>query len=237
MNERTIRLAVHGALGRMGARIAALARDDHRFELAFELDERASNAASTPRFAPIDVVIDFSSDAGASAAATLAVRHHAALLVGTTALSAQTLSALDDAAKSIAVLVAPNTSLGVAVLNHLAGEAARLMGTPCDIDILELHHAQKKDAPSGTALRLAAGLKDRARVDLPPGRIHAIRGGDVIGEHQVHLACPGERLILTHIASSRDLFALGALRAAAWLAGRAPGRYAVEHALGIPHRA
>jgi len=237
MNERIIRLAVHGALGRMGARIAALAREDGRFEVVAELDERAASAASVPPSARVDVMIDFSSDSGARAAAALALRHRAALLVGTTALHAQSLSALDDAAKSIAVLVAPNTSLGVAVLNHLAAEAARLMGAPCDIDIIELHHAMKKDAPSGTALRLAAGLKRGAGVELPPGRIHAMRGGDVIGEHSVHLAAPGERLILTHIATSRDLFALGALRAAAWLAGRPPDRYSIEDALEIGREA
>jgi len=123
------------------------------------------------------------------------------------------------------------------VLAHLAAEAARLLGSEggagFDIDIVETHHTMKKDAPSGTALRIAAALRQRGRANLPDDRIHAIRSGDIIGEHEVRFAGPGERITLIHSATSRDLFARGALQAAAFLARQPAGWYTIEQALGI----
>ena len=133
-------------------------------------------------------------------------------------------------------MVAPNTSLGAAVLVHLATVAARLLGPEYQVNLIEVHHTGKRDAPSGTALRIAEALRREAGADLPPERIHAIRSGDVVGEHTVELAAAGERLRLCHLATSRDLFARGALRAAAWLHGRPPGRYAIEEVVGLGQR-
>ncbi|MHC4416461.1 MAG: 4-hydroxy-tetrahydrodipicolinate reductase [Planctomycetota bacterium] len=229
-----IRLAVHGAAGRVGARTCTLARDDPRFELVAEIDREGD--PGTPRLGDVtlDAIIDFSSDEGAHGAARLALEHQAALLVGTTGLLRQTLTAIDVAARSVPVMVAPNTSFGIAVITALAVRAARLLGPGFDVNLIETHHVHKRDAPSGTAIRIAEALRRQAAVDLPADRIHAIRSGDVVGEHAVELAAPGERISIRHIATSRDLFARGALRAIAWLHGRVPGRYSIEQALGLP---
>ena len=218
-----IRLVVHGARGRMGRRICSLARDDERFQVVAAIDRADAPDRKVAASVPWDVVVDFSSPRGAEQAARLAVQHSAALLVGTTGLSRRNLDVLDDAARSVPVMIAPNTSLGVAVLNHLATEAARLLGSDFDVDIVEQHHVGKRDAPSGTALRLAHLLYEKSGVEIPAGRIHSIRAGDVIGEHAVYFAGPGQCIKISHSVTTRDVFALGALRAAAWLCGKAPG--------------
>jgi 4-hydroxy-tetrahydrodipicolinate reductase len=229
---RPIRLLIHGARGRMGARISALAATDQRFSVvgAHDFDDRDAAQRHAP--GSVDVMIDFSSDSGAREAGQLAQRLNAALLVGTTGLSMDTRAALDEASRRVAVLIAANTSRGVAVLNHLIAKAARLLGPDYHIDLIESHHAAKNDAPSGTALRMITALKDHG-VDVPADRIHCIRAGDIIGEHMLQFSGPGERVQLAHIATSRDVFAIGALAAAAWLAGRPPGRYSIEQSLGL----
>ncbi len=217
----------------MGARTCALARDDPRFEVVAEIDPPAGADTRLRAADRVDAIIDFSSDEGARGAARLALEYGAALLVGTTGLSPQTLAAIDVAAQSTPVMVAANTSVGVAVLTALATRAARLLGPDYDLNLIEVHHAGKRDSPSGTALRIAEALRQEAGVELPADRIHALRGGDVVGEHTVELAGPGERIRISHFSTNRDLFARGALRAAAWLRGRAPARYTIEQALGL----
>jgi len=236
MTADTIAIALHGASGRMGRRISALAADDPSLALVLEIDREnkdvlrveSAEGAASPR---IDVVIDFSVAAATPGAITLALDRRAALLVGTTGLDAETVSALRLAAEKIPVLIAPNTSPGVAVVRHLAREATRLLGG-FQIDIVEMHHAAKLDAPSGTARSLASAVADGG-VTLPPDRIHAVRAGDIVGEHTVQFAGPGEVIRIAHGATSRDLFAAGALRAARWLKGRAPGLYTIEQSLGL----
>jgi 4-hydroxy-tetrahydrodipicolinate reductase len=172
------------------------------------------------------------------------------LVVGTTGLDGEALARLRSAAESIPVLVAPNTSLGVNLLIQLVEKAAASLPPEYDIEIFEAHHRYKVDAPSGTALRLgeaaAAGRGETlesvsvaARVGQtgprPAGAIGfgVVRGGDIVGEHTVFYAGPGERLELTHRAHDRMTFAYGALRAAQWLRGRAAGRYAMTDVLGL----
>lgn len=238
------RVIVHGARGRMGSRLCELASADARFAVVGKVGRRASadaretttggeNALKTAVSA--DVVIDFSSDAGVLDALELAHRCGAALLVGTTGLAPATLGTLRESAGKLAVLVAPNTSLGVAVLARIAADAASALGSGYDCSIVESHHRRKKDAPSGTALRLAGGLREAGAV-LEPGRIHSVRGGDVIGEHTIRFDGPGESIELTHRAVSRDLFVLGALRAAHWLRGRERGWWTIDDALGLGGR-
>ena len=227
-----IRLAINGAAGRMGALTCTLARDDSRFELVARIS-REHNAVADDRDAPIDVVIDFSTDQGTRDATTLAVQRGAALMVGTTGLSRQTLSAIELASQTIPVMIAPNTSAGIAVMIHLVSEAARLLGRDHDVNIVEVHHSGKRDAPSGTALRIAESIRERAGFELPADRIHAIRVGEVIGEHTVEFFSAGERIRVAHVATSRDLFARGALDAAAWLHGRSPGSWTIEQSLGL----
>ncbi len=215
----------------MGARVCVLARNDPRFELVAKIDREATaGAAATVQ--PCDAFIDFSSDQGTLRAIGMAMDCRASILVGTTGLSLQTQEAIEVAARRVAVMVAPNTSLGVAVLAQLAARAARLLGDEFDVNLIETHHAAKRDAPSGTALRIAEVLRE-AGATLPPESLHAIRGGDVVGEHTVEFAGPGERLRLCHLATSRDIFAAGALRATAWLCGQPPGRYGIEQAWSL----
>jgi 4-hydroxy-tetrahydrodipicolinate reductase len=224
---------LNGARGRMGAAIFRMASKDSRFVIAAQRDV---GDAPTPATIPCDVVIDFSSDAGARDAATLALERGAALLVGSTGLSQLTLAALHEASRDIALLIAPNTSLGVAVLAHLTAAAARMLGPDFAIAISETHHTMKRDAPSGTALRLARALRERggkAGAAFDDAAIHSIREGQVIGDHSVTFTGPGETITLSHSATSRDLFARGALNAAAFLAGKPAGRYSIEQALGV----
>jgi len=231
-----IRLVMHGAAGRMGSRVCALARTDSRFELVGAIDQDEQFETSIDRAAEVDVIIDFSSDEGTANAVRMATDHHAAVLIGTTGLSPQTLDITEVAARRIPVMVAPNTSRGVAVLTRLVVEAARLLGDQYDVNLIELHHLHKRDAPSGTALRIAEQMRREAGVDLTADHIHSIRSGDIVGEHFIEFGGPGERISLRHVATDRDLFARGALRLAAWLTGRAPGRYTIDDAFDSSRR-
>ncbi len=193
-----------------------------------------------------DVVIDFSSPECTRALIPLAARAGVAIVSGTTGLDANAERALDAAAQRVPTLWSPNTSMGVHVLAKLVEIATRELGPEFDIEIVESHHRKKADAPSGTAIRLAQAAEGvRSTLRQVRGRngavgarkqeeigVHALRGGDVIGEHTVHFFGPGERLELTHRASSRDLFARGAVRAAEWIAGKPAKRYSMADLIG-----
>lgn len=223
-----IRLVIHGAAGRMGTRICALARADTRFEVVGAIDQDEQFDTSVDPSAAVDVVIDFSTDQGTSDAVPIATSHGAALLIGTTGLSQQTLDIIEVATRQVPVMVAPNTSIGVAVFTNLVAEAARLLGKGYDVNLTEHHHIHKVDAPSGTALRIADQMRLKAGVDLTADQIHSIRSGDIVGEHIIEFRAPDERIKFHHIATDRDLFARGALQLAAWLYGQEPGRYTIE---------
>lgn len=184
------------------------------------------------------IVIDFSAPAALAEVCGACADASVALVSGTTGIDADAQRRLDALATRVPVLWEPNMSVGIAVLAKLVGDALRALGPSFDVEIVEAHHRAKVDSPSGTALRLAEVARAATGGELRHGRqgqvgprapseigVHAVRGGDVIGDHTVHLLGASERLELTHRASSRDLFADGALRAAARLAGRAPGRY------------
>ena len=214
----------------MGQRIDALAIDDDAVHVAARIT--AENSSESARISTIDVIIDFSSEEGTRTAISIARATGAALLVGTTGLSREVDGALRELAKISAVLIAPNTSLGVAVTKRLARLAAELLGpSGWSVDIIESHHDRKKDAPSGTALALAHALADGG-MSLENRQIHAIRAGDTIGEHEIRFAGPSERIHIMHQAVTRDLFAAGALRGAKWLAGKPAGLYTMEDILG-----
>lgn len=219
-----LRIVLHGSSGRMGQRIAACVPQDPGCHVVQAID-RDDDLAVRPGAA--DVVIDFSSDEGAVRAAETATALGCALLVGTTGLSQASLDAIARAAERIPAMVAPNTSLGVAVTRRLVAEAARML-PGFHVDIVETHHARKLDAPSGTAKSLAEAVARGSGRTLETGRIHSIRAGDVVGEHVVTFSGAGERVTVAHEATSRDLFALGALRMARWLAGRRPGMHAPD---------
>ncbi|HYE01992.1 MAG TPA: dihydrodipicolinate reductase C-terminal domain-containing protein [Phycisphaerales bacterium] len=224
-NHARVAIGLCGASGAMGSRILALAHADPRFELVSTLTRDGAGPSQAPR--PADVVVDFSAPAGTRTALASALRTRSALLVGTTGLDEALHAALRDAAAHIPVLVAPNTSLGIAAVAAASAALARALGPGFHCSIVEAHHARKKDAPSGTALRLAHALR-AAGAHLPDSQVLSIRGGDVVGEHTVRFAGPGECIEVVHRATTRDLFAAGALRAAAWLAGKPAGWYAIE---------
>jgi 4-hydroxy-tetrahydrodipicolinate reductase len=217
----SLRIVLHGAMGRMGQRIAASIPAERGCQIiqAIDRDDELQVKAGEA-----DVVIDFSSDEGAARASQAATTLGCALLVGTTGLSQASLEAIERTSTRVPAMVAPNTSLGVAVTRRLVADAARLL-PGFDIDIVETHHMRKLDAPSGTARSLAEAVARGTGKPMNPARIHAIRAGDVIGEHVVTYSGAGERVIITHAATSRDLFALGALRMARWLVRQRPGMH------------
>lgn len=231
-----IRILLNGAGGRMGSRIESLCSDPvRRCVIAW----RRSGASDADSGAACDVVVDFSSDHGARDAVSLARQRRIPLVSGTTGLTEATRHLMADAAREIPVLHAANTSLGVAVARRLVEEMARALhraaGPDFMLEIVETHHVHKLDAPSGTALALADAI-DRGLAGNAPGqgprfdrsRITSIRQGEVIGDHEVRARGPGEILAVNHHAVSRDLFALGALRLAAWMVNRAPGLHTVD---------
>ena len=261
MSER-LKISVCGATGRMGRAVIRLCGQAPELELVGAcaaagdtgLGEDAgtlagglrSGVAITDDMASAllgaQVVVDFSQPHALEQLARLAARQGVALVSGTTGLKDTAL--LDTAAARIPVLWAANMSLGVQVLAELAAEAARRLGPDFDVEISEMHHRSKVDAPSGTGLRLAEAVREVRDLRTVTGRsgivgartrdeigVLAFRGGDVIGDHTVHLLGPGERLELTHRATNRDLFAQGALRAARWIAKQPPGRYTLKDVL------
>jgi len=201
-------------------------------------------------FAASDAVIDFTAPPATVAHAALAVAHGTALIVGTTGLSPDDHAKLADAAGKAPLVVAANFSLGVTLLAGLVRKVAATLGPDWDIEVLEMHHRHKVDAPSGTALALGRAAAAGRGVDLAdvkdavrdghtgartPGDIGfaTLRGGDVVGDHTVIFAAEAERLELTHKAGSRAIFARGAVRAALWVAGKAPGLYSMDDVLGL----
>lgn len=239
-----IKLGVLGAGGRMGAAIVAAIGADARLTFGGAV-ERGGDVAALA--SACDVLVDFTAPDALDGHLAAAGAGGAAIVVGTTGLGAGHHAAIDRAAATIAVLQAANTSVGVAVLADLVGAAAaRLAGW--DIEIVDLHHRHKRDAPSGTALVLGeaaarargttlaevrAPPRDGIGPERAPGSIGfaALRGGSAAGDHIVVFAGDGERIELIHRAESRAMFAAGAVRAAAWLAGRPPGRYAMAEVL------
>jgi 4-hydroxy-tetrahydrodipicolinate reductase len=201
-----------------------------------------------------EAVIDFSFHEAVPQTVRIAAQFGKAVVIGATGLNADERAAVERAAKSVPVVWAPNMSLGVNLLFALVEQAAATLGLDYDVEITEAHHRYKKDAPSGTALRLgekvAAGrgqnFKDVAVYgreglsgERPRGQIgiHALRAADIIGDHTVLFATEGERVEISHRATSRDAFAKGALRAAAWVVGRKPGFYDMQDVLFHGNRA
>ena len=241
------RIGILGASGRMGRAIAAVLRESPEARLgggASRGEDPAALAASC------DVLIDFTAPDALAANLEAAVAAGKPIVIGTTALTRDHHEAIDRAAREIAVLQSANMSLGVNLLAHLVREGAARLGEDWDVEIVEMHHRMKADAPSGTALLLGAAAAQARGADLEAvsdrgrdgmtgprtaGRIGfaALRGGSVAGDHQVIFAGEGERIELGHRAESRDIFARGAVEAALWLAGRPAGRYAMADVLGL----
>jgi 4-hydroxy-tetrahydrodipicolinate reductase len=229
--DQPIRISLFAPDGRMGKAIATAVADDP----GFAIDQVHA-----------DVLVDFSAPDGLRSSLDRAISAGLPILIGTTGLQPEHHAMIADAAKQIAVIYAPNTSLGINLLRDLVEQATARLGPDWDIEILEMHHRHKVDAPSGTALMLGqaaakgrgATLQELSRFDRISEHPHArepgtigyasLRGGSVAGEHVVILATDGERIELGHRADSRKIFARGALAAARFLAGKSAGLYAMR---------
>ncbi|MBX3472762.1 MAG: 4-hydroxy-tetrahydrodipicolinate reductase [Planctomycetes bacterium] len=256
-------IAISGAMGRMGRRIAELAANAGH-TVAAPIDQKSAGenygalladprhkaSVVTAYTGGAEVLIDFSLPAAFEPRLRECLKHKTAFVSGTTGLLPAHFELLDSAARQIPVLWAANMSTGVNLLLALARRCAAALPESFDIEIVEMHHRKKIDAPSGTALALLHAICEGNRRN--PGEVvrhgrsghtgertrpevgmHALRGGDVVGDHTVIFAAEGERIELTHKASSRDTFAGGALRAAEWLAGKPAGRYSMAQVLGM----
>lgn len=239
-------IGIYGNHGRMGAAIRDILNQEG-VKFAGGADSGDDPAAIAMQ---ADVIVDFSTATALEAHLVAARTTRTPIVIGTTGLSTQHHSLIDEAAREVAVLQTGNTSLGVVLLAQLVQDAAARLGSDWDIEILEMHHRHKLDAPSGTALMLgeAAALgretalgdvrvADRAgltgaRADGTIG-FASLRGGTVVGDHMAIFAGPGERIELTHRAEDRAIFARGAVKAALWLADRPAGRYTMDAVLGL----
>jgi 4-hydroxy-tetrahydrodipicolinate reductase len=241
------KIIITGAKGRMGQALISCAKNFRDLKIVAAID-RGDDLGAV--IAKTDAVIDFSSHDATPGIVELCAKNKKAVVVGTTGHSDSEKSQIVDRKSQIPMVWASNFSTGVNTLFWLTRKAAEILGNDFDLEIIEMHHRLKKDAPSGTAKTLAEILADVRKLQLDKaarhGRvgivgertdseigIHSIRGGDVVGDHTVIFANTGERLELAHKASSRDTFANGALRAALWVAKQKPGIYDMQDVLGL----
>ncbi len=241
-------IGIIGSAGRMGVALAAAISEAGQRRCGIDKGGDVRKLAGDA-----DVLVDFSSPAALEATLDACVAAKKPIVIGTTGLEERHHYLIDDAAADIAVLQTGNTSLGVTLLTHLVREAAARLDPEYDIEIVEMHHRMKLDAPSGTALLLGQAAADgrgislatcseRGRDGVTGARGHgkigfaSLRGGTVAGDHDVIFAGPEEMITLSHRAENRMIFARGAVRAALWLTGQQPGRYTMPQVLGLPER-
>jgi 4-hydroxy-tetrahydrodipicolinate reductase len=249
MSAKT-RIIVVGSKGRMGEALMRLGAVDPALELIAGVDRDDDLLTLIDR---CDVLIEFAHHSASADLVELAVARNKALVIGTTGHTPEERAKIAAVTNRLPVVWAPNFSVGVNLLFHLTQLAAEALGDTFDQEVIEMHHHHKLDAPSGTARRLgeilaqaAGGTYDELVRNGRDGDVgarpkneigmHALRGGDVVGDHTIIFAAPGERIELTHKASSRDTFASGALRAAAWVRTQKPGLYTMQAVLGFGKR-
>ncbi len=264
------RLIVAGAAGKMGSRIAALAKDypDLKLTGAFERKGHEAIGKDVGEVIGIgktditlsddlgkiiddaDVVISFTTPEASLEHLKTAAQKKKAMVIGTTGFSKEGIQSVKELSQSIPVVMAPNMSVGVNLLFKVLGDIAKVLGDDYDIEIVESHHRLKKDAPSGTALKMAQVISESINRNLDEVAVYArkgmigerskkeigiqtVRAGDIVGEHTVLFGGLGERIEITHRASSRDTFARGALKAAKWIYGKPAGLYDMMDVLGL----
>jgi 4-hydroxy-tetrahydrodipicolinate reductase len=265
-----MRIAVLGAAGRMGQALTRALAETEGCVVAGGLEAEGSPAIGRdigvvagldelgatitgdplPLFTHVDGVLDFTSPAATVAFAGLAAQARIVHVIGTTGFADDDLAKLDAAARHATIVKAGNMSMGVNLLAALTARVAATLGPDFDIEILEMHHRHKRDAPSGTSLMLGNAAAEGRKVGLAEHSVRsrdgdtgprrsgdigfaALRGGDVVGEHRVIFAGPGERIELAHIATDRGIFARGAVNAALWARGKPPGLYSMADVLGL----
>jgi 4-hydroxy-tetrahydrodipicolinate reductase len=265
-----MKIAVLGAAGRMGQALTRVLIETPGCAVVAGLETKGSPAIGRdigevaglaplgvtitddplPAFAHVDGVLDFTAPFSTTAFATLSAQARIVHVIGTTGLSEADEAKIEAAARHATIVKAGNMSLGVNLLAALTAQVAQLLGPEFDIEILEMHHRHKRDAPSGTSLLLGRAAAEAREISLAERGVRsrdgdtgprregdigfaALRGGDVVGEHRVIFAGPGERIELAHVATDRGIFARGAVRAALWARGRAPGLYSMRDVLGL----
>jgi len=265
-----IKVVVTGAGGRMGGRLVSLIKESSDLQLVGAVERKGHSAVGedagevagcgrlgitvsddlTALADRAEVLIDFTAPEATLANLEVMAARRKAMVIGTTGLSPEQLAALRARSKQIPCVFAPNMSVGINVILKVLAQMARALGEDYDIEVLEAHHRLKKDAPSGTAIKLAQVLAEAAGKDLDAvaayGRkgvigerkwgeigMQVIRAGDIVGDHTVLFGGMGERIEITHRAQSRDTFARGALRAARWVVKQPPGLYDMQDVLGL----
>ncbi|HVU26336.1 MAG TPA: 4-hydroxy-tetrahydrodipicolinate reductase [Verrucomicrobiae bacterium] len=242
----SVRIIITGAQGRMGQALVACAKNFRELQVVAQIDKGDDLPAVITES---DAIIDFTSHTATVDIVGLCARHKKAIVIGTTGHSKNERTEILKFKTKVPVVWTANFSTGVNTLFWLTRKAAEILGPDFDLEVIEMHHRLKKDAPSGTAKSLAEILAEVRKQSLDkvarhgrmgigeraPGEIgiHSLRGGDVVGDHTVVFANNGERLELIHKASSRDTFANGALRAALWVAKQKPGLYDMQDVLGL----
>jgi 4-hydroxy-tetrahydrodipicolinate reductase len=242
-----LKVQINGARGRMGQALITCAKELPALVVGAETDAGDDFAGG---LANCDACIDFSHHSALEAVLAAAVALKKPLVIGTTGISDAGVEKIRAASQEIPIVYSGNYSTGVNTLLWLTRKAAEILGPSFDLEVIEMHHRMKKDAPSGTAKMLAETLAEVRELqyndDVRHGRVgdvgartdaeigmHAVRGGDVVGDHTVIFATPGERVELTHKASSREIFARGALRACLWVSTKPAGLYDMRDVLGL----
>jgi 4-hydroxy-tetrahydrodipicolinate reductase len=234
-----IKLGIAGACGKMGRRIYELAAQDRDFEISLALEKKGTpligkelgriKVSSSPDgLFLVDVLVDFTLPEATEAILDYVARYKKALVLGTTGLSQPQIKKVEEIAGVVPVVYSPNMSVGVNVLFGILPEIAKRLGPDYSIEIVEAHYKGKKDAPSGTAKKFCQILSESSKKDIPA---HSLRLGDIIGDHTIIFCGNSERIELKHQAHSRDLFAVGALKAAKWVCGKPAGLYSMQDVL------
>jgi len=234
-----IKLGIAGVCGKMGRRIYEFASFDKDFEVALALERRGipqigkelgkiKISSSPDGLFLVDVFVDFTAPEGTDTNLDYVARYKKALVLGTTGLSEAQIKKVEEVSRVVPVVFSPNMSVGVNVLFKILPEIARALGPDYNIEIVEAHHKAKKDSPSGTAKKFGTILADATKKEIP---IHAVRLGDIVGDHTIIFCGNSERIEIKHQAHTRDLFVLGALKAAKWVMGKPVGLYSMQDVL------
>lgn len=234
-----IKLGIAGVCGRMGRRIFELASQDKEFELTLALEKKATpqigkelgkiKISSNPDgLFLVDAFIDFTTPEATGINLGYVAKYKKPAVIGTTGLNAEQIKQVEEVAKVVPIVFSPNMAIGVNLLFTFLPELAKRLGSDYSIEIVEAHHKAKRDAPSGTAKKIAEVIAQVSRKEIP---IHSVRLGDIVGDHSVIFCGNSERIEIKHQAHSRDLFVLGALKAAKWIINKPAGLYSMQEVL------
>lgn len=236
-----IKIGICGCAGKVGTRILNLASDDRDIEVVMGLEAKGHPSIGSKigrgkvsddceGIKSVDVLIDFTTPEATMEHLAAAVKHNRAIVIGTTGLSDEQTEKIREAAKKIPVVLSPNMSIGVNLLFRLVKEAAGKLSKDYGVTMVEAHHMHKKDAPSGTAKKLAQIVKESSSLEVED--IKSIREGEIVGDHKVTFESPYDTIELSHSAKTRDIFAKGAITAAKFVAGKKAGLYDMQDVLG-----